>query len=103
MDLGWLVSYFLTPGPGLTTTLVQLGLGLILGIFIKRLIAPAVGIFLVLLSAYLIGVLTLPEGILTEVQALLGDAIGRVVSALILMSPFAVGMAFGAAVGVLFF
>lgn len=102
MDLGWLVSYFLTPGPGLIMTLIQVGLGLVLGVFIKRLILPAVGIFLVLLSAYLIGALTLPSNVLSEVQSLLGDALGRLVSALILLSPFAVGFLFGAAIGVVF-
>ena len=102
MDLGWLVSYFLTPGSGLIMTLIQVGLGLVLGIFIKRLILPAVGVFLVLLSAYLIGALTLPTDVLSEVQSLLGDALGRLVSALILLSPFAVGFLFGAAIGVVF-
>jgi len=102
MDLGWLVSYFLTPGSGLIMTLIQVGLGLVLGIFIKRLILPAVGVFLVLLSAYLIGALTLPTNVLSEVQSLLGDALGRLVSALILLSPFAVGFLFGAAIGVVF-
>ena len=100
MDLGWLVSYFLTPGPGLIMTLVQVGLGLILGIFIKRLILPAVGVFLVLLSAYLIGALTLPANVLSEVQSLLGDVLGRLISALILLSPFVVAFLVGAAIGV---
>ena len=100
MDLSWLLNYFLTPGPGLMMTLIQVGLGLILGLFIKRLILPAAGIFLVLLSAYLIGALTLPENVLSEVQSLLGDALGRLVSALILLAPFAVAFLVGAAIGV---
>jgi len=100
MDLGWLVSYFLNPGPQLIATLIQVGLGLVLGIFIKRLILPTFGVFVVLLSAYLVGVLTLPEQVLTEVQGLLGDAVGRVASALILLSPFAVGLILGAVIGV---
>jgi TctA family transporter len=100
MDLGWLISYFLNPGPQLIATLVQVGLGLVLGAFIKRLIIPAIGVFLVLLSAYLVGVLTLPEQVLTEVQTLLGDAGGRLASALILLSPFAVGLILGAVIGV---
>jgi|GEM_PF-2111432 len=99
MDLSWLVNYFLTPGPSLTMTLIQIGLGLILGLFIKRLILPAAGIFLVLLSAYLIGALTLPENVLSEVQSLLGDALGKLISALILLSPFVVAFLVGAAIG----
>jgi len=102
MDLGWLVGYFLTPGPGLLITFVQLGLGLVLGLFIKRLILAAIGAFAVLLAAYLLGVFTLPEEILAEAQALFGGAAGMLVSALLLLSPFAIGLALGTALGIIF-
>jgi len=99
MDIGWLVSYFLNPGPELIITLVQLALGLILGFFVKRMATAIIGVFAVLLAAYLIGVLSLPETILIEVQALLGDAAGRIASALLLMSPFALGLIAGVVLG----
>ncbi len=99
MDISALLNFFLSQNWMVTG--VQLAIGVLLGIAIKKTLKYILAAGLILFLVSFIGLWSLPEGISGELKAMSGEILGKVIEAVILVLPYAVGVAAGFVIGII--